>query len=98
MLPRVFRPPYGDEDSRVRSAIAGLGYRDVLWDIDPIDWDARRSPERITSIILQRAKARRIVLTHVEPHTLQALPAIVEGLRQRGLTPAPVAAIAGGNG
>ncbi len=98
MLPRMFRPPYGEEDSRVRSAIASLGYRDVLWDIDPIDWDESRTPERITSVILQRAKARKIVLTHVEPHTLQALPAIFEGLRQRGLTPAPVAAIAGANG
>jgi len=95
MLPMVFRPPYGEEDSRVRAAIESLGYRDILWDIDPIDWDTRRTADTIASFVLQRAKPGRIVLTHVEPHTLEALPAIFAGLRERGLTPAPVPAVLG---
>ncbi len=95
MLPKVARPPYGEEDGRVRSAIESAGYRDVLWDIDPIDWDENCTAEQITARILNRAKPGRIILTHVEPRTLQAMPAIFAGLAERRLAPVSLAAAGG---
>ncbi|KAJ3038989.1 chitin deacetylase [Rhizophlyctis rosea] len=42
--PRLFRPPYGDIDDRVRAILSALGYRTVLWvsspDRDTHDADA----------------------------------------------------------
>ncbi|KAI8901638.1 hypothetical protein BC833DRAFT_576682 [Globomyces pollinis-pini] len=35
VVPRFFRPPYGDIDNRVRAILNALGYTVVLWTTDP---------------------------------------------------------------
>ncbi|KAI9478849.1 MAG: hypothetical protein EXX96DRAFT_572467 [Benjaminiella poitrasii] len=36
--PRLFRPPYGDIDNRVRDIATALGFVSVIWDHDTNDW------------------------------------------------------------
>lgn len=85
----LMRPPYGAISSRVRSVVADLGLTPVLWDIDPRDWDegsARAIAERVLGAL--RPHAQNIVLLHDgvqrSPVTLEAVPAIVRGARDRG--------------
>lgn len=85
--PRMLRPPYGDVDQRVRD-LAGLPI--VVWDVDTNDW---RTPG--ADLVIERAvgwSARgSIVLMHdTHEETIEAVPEVIEGLRDRGFTLATV--------
>lgn len=64
--PKVFRPPFGRIDSRVRRQLRELGYRLVLWNVDPRDWDKACCDEDcIQKVILGVAQENpSIVLFH----------------------------------
>jgi peptidoglycan/xylan/chitin deacetylase (PgdA/CDA1 family) len=88
-----FRPPYGAWDAKVRAGVgaAGWGYI-VMWDVDTIDWkptsDGGPTADDIVAKVLSRAQGGSIVLMHLGGyHTLEALPRIVAGLADKGLTP-----------
>jgi peptidoglycan-N-acetylglucosamine deacetylase len=86
-----FRCPYlaGGDDPRVLRILARLGYREVEADIALGDWDPARTGEAIAADALAavaRAADGAIVLLHTwPPQTLDALPAIVDGLRVGGV-------------
>ncbi len=88
-----FRPPFGAWDDDVRQAVGDAGWAYVvMWDIDTIDWrptsDGGPTARDIEAKVLSRAQGGSIVLMHLGGwHTLEALPAIVAGLRERGLEP-----------
>ncbi len=81
----LFRPPYGATNSSVASAAGAEGFLYLtLWDIDTNDWQGR-SAAAIRDTVLSRAHPGAIVLMHlVAPHTAEALPGIITGLRSRG--------------
>jgi peptidoglycan/xylan/chitin deacetylase (PgdA/CDA1 family) len=95
-LRKLFRPPFGEMDGRVTRIVAELGYKVVMWHVDPTDWDQSVTSAQITERILRRTKAGSIILTHVNARTLKAMPSIFAGLRERQLSPAPVAELNGG--
>jgi peptidoglycan/xylan/chitin deacetylase (PgdA/CDA1 family) len=82
-----FRPPYGEYDSTVLAAAgaASLPFT-VLWSIDTRDWDA---PDAGTIVhrATDKAVSGSIVLIHVKDRTAEALPSIINRLRDRGLEP-----------
>ncbi|RUS35481.1 hypothetical protein BC938DRAFT_482917 [Jimgerdemannia flammicorona] len=39
VIPKYFRPPYGDVDDRIRGLLTQMGYKNVIWDLDTNDWD-----------------------------------------------------------
>lgn len=80
-----FRPPTGTYDQKTLEVAAEKGFKYVvLWDVDPKDWQGT-SAEVIRSTVLTQAKPGSIVLLHVgAPHTAEALPGIIEGLRAKG--------------
>ncbi len=88
-----FRPPFGTWDEDVRRAVGDAGWAYlVLWVIDTIDWrptaDGGPTARDIEAKVLARAAGGSIVLMHLGGwHTLEALPAIVDGLRAKGLEP-----------
>jgi peptidoglycan/xylan/chitin deacetylase (PgdA/CDA1 family) len=90
MRPR-FRPPYGAYDNRVLAAVGAAGYsQTVLWDVDTIDWlapgEGGPTAAQIASKVVTMAEGGSIVLMHLGGwNTLEALPAIVAGLREHGL-------------
>jgi peptidoglycan-N-acetylglucosamine deacetylase len=55
---KVFRPPFGDHDSRVDRIVRKLGYRLVLWNVDTLDWHPEYQDHWVkhamTQIVAQR--------------------------------------------
>jgi peptidoglycan/xylan/chitin deacetylase (PgdA/CDA1 family) len=94
-----FRCPFfaGAEDPRVLGILADLGYREVPSDIVLDDWDPARTADAIAAEAITGAAAGAdgaIVLLHTwPPHTLDALPRIVDGLLARGVAFVDVAAL-----
>ncbi len=81
---RLYAPPYGEWDRRVVRQAANLGYRTVLWTLDTRDWQ-EPSAETIVARVVPKAVPGVIVLMHPKPNTVAALPAIMDGLKVKGL-------------
>lgn len=82
--PRLFRPPYGETNSTVRSIEAQLGLTEVLWDVDSQDWNGAS-----TSAIVQaasRLQNGQVILMHDGYQTtIQAVPQIAANLASRNM-------------
>ena len=96
-----FRPPYGAWTYAVRVGVGAAGWRDlVMWDVDTIDWkataDGGPTADAIVTKVTTKAQEGSIVLMHLGGwHTLEALPGILQGLEQRGLTPVTLTELLG---
>lgn len=95
--PRHFRPPWGMVNAAMFPVLRGLGERCVFWSIQA---EGRRPVPAARQIahIMDRAHPGAIVDLHDAEGTraaparlLAALPPLLEGLRERGYTLAPVA-------
>jgi peptidoglycan/xylan/chitin deacetylase (PgdA/CDA1 family) len=86
-----FRCPWGagSDDPRVLGAIDAGGYRHVGWHVVVEDWEPDRTGARIAADVLRGIDTRgdgTVVLLHTWPGgTAEALPMILDGLRERGL-------------
>ncbi len=82
----LFRPPYGERDSKVLAAIEAHKMRSVLWNIDSKDWAdpvSRSIANRVIADVRQRNHG--IVLMHdIHERTIEALPLIIETLKSEG--------------
>jgi peptidoglycan-N-acetylglucosamine deacetylase len=87
--PMLFRPPGGTFSPAVVRAAERLGERIVLWSVDPRDWQPGTTAREITRNVLAAIRPGSIVELHDgggdRSATLTALPAIVKGIRHRGL-------------
>jgi peptidoglycan/xylan/chitin deacetylase (PgdA/CDA1 family) len=90
--PRFYRPPFGRFNLASWVEAPRLGMRRTLWTAGARDWEEEATPELIAQRILAAAEPGAILLLHdsdgdpgAPEHTLAALPAILEGLHQRGL-------------
>lgn len=85
-----FRCPFGEGhgDPRVIGALERLGYRNVHWDVELDDWEPWRTAGEVARDAIGAASAHgdgAIVLLHTWPApTAEALPRILEGLRETG--------------
>lgn len=97
--PCSFRPPGGARNDAVIAGAAQSGMRTIIWDVDPFDWRLPGS-SAIRSIVLSQTRPGSIVLSHdgggPRGQTLEALPAIIDGLRARGYRFATVTELLGG--
>lgn len=87
--PQMIRAPYG-AFTEVEWARAGdIISTNVLWNIDTLDWE-RPGAAAITSAVLNGARNGSIVLMHDgggnREQDIEALPGIIDGLRERGYT------------
>ena len=88
--PTLIRPPYGEYDDNVITAIRAAGMEPIQWDVDSLDWKDLAADE-ITRRVTGKAQAGSIVLFHnAAKHTPEALPAILETLLGQGYTFVPV--------
>jgi len=87
---RCVRPPKGATDARVLTQLNARGMSNVLWSVDPTDW-ARPGAAEIVRRTLAAVGPGSIILLHDaggdRSQTLAALPAILDGIHDRGLTP-----------
>ena len=88
--PALFRPPLGAWTSDVLAEARRKGMRTVLWDVNPHDYaGGGRAAAEIADEVLRAARRGSIVLLHDGGEAehrgplLEALPALVEGLRAR---------------
>ena len=81
--PRLFAPAYGEYNSTVLKVADDLGYETIMWTLDTIDWQ-KPSPEVILNRIVPRASNGAIILMHPTKSTSQALPQMINQLKQKG--------------
>lgn len=81
---RYFRPPGGNVNSDVYRAAAKWGLTACMWTVDA-DSVENGNPDRLVEFVVSHAVPGAIVLMHNgRQTTVDALPRIVTGLRQRG--------------
>jgi peptidoglycan/xylan/chitin deacetylase (PgdA/CDA1 family) len=95
-VPRYFRPPYAEWSLGLGRAARLARMRMVTWDVDPRDWQTK-DPDVIAERVLDGARRGSIVVLHEGngAPSVGALPAIVAGLRERGLEPVTVSTLLG---
>lgn len=82
----MMRPPFGEQDARIRKSIGATGEAVILWNVDTEDWKYRDS-KRLVGYVVKHAKRNEIVLMHdVRPTTRAAVPTIVARLQAKGYT------------
>ncbi len=91
--PKIFRPPYGSFNEDTINLLRKRGMLMVLWSIDTTDY-AQPGSEAIAARALEEVKPGSVILMHDaggdRSQTIEALPKILRGLKQRNLTPVTV--------
>jgi peptidoglycan/xylan/chitin deacetylase (PgdA/CDA1 family) len=91
--PRLFRPPYGSFDATTLAQLHAFHMLMVLWSEDTSDYTLPGTAA-IVQRVLAGAHPGAIILMHDgggnRAETIAALPAIVRGLRRRGLEPVTI--------
>jgi peptidoglycan/xylan/chitin deacetylase (PgdA/CDA1 family) len=92
ITPQMARPPYGVRTPAYFSATHALNLQTVQWDVAGFDWK-RITPRQIADNVLRKAQPGSIILLHdgdsagknSRKNTVEALPLIIKGLRDRDL-------------
>jgi peptidoglycan-N-acetylglucosamine deacetylase len=85
--PLLWRPPYGEYDTRVVKLAAELGLTTIEYDLASGDPDQHATKEKLVEWVLKKVQPGSIVVMHINHrkfHTSEALPGIIQGLRTRG--------------
>lgn len=81
-----FRPPFGEYNDSVLADLAANGYTyNIMWTTDTLGWAGRSAAEINTRVFVDAVPGGN-VLMHVgaASQDAAALPAMIDGLRQRG--------------
>lgn len=85
---KCFRPPYGATNAAVHKAITHAGLREVLWDVDTLDWTKPGVTTLAKTGRLKSIGNGTIVLMHDgggdRRQTVAALPTVIADLHARG--------------
>jgi endo-1,4-beta-xylanase len=82
--PRLFRPPYGETNSTVRSVAGQFGLTEVLWSVDSQDWNGAGTSQIVQAAA--RLQPGGVILMHDGYQaTINAIPQIVANLNSRNL-------------
>lgn len=88
--PTLFRPPYGEYDDHVITAVRSMGIEPIQWDVDSLDWKDLSAAD-ITKRVTGKVQPGSICLFHnAAKHTPEALPSLVENLIGQGYTLVPI--------
>ena len=85
----LFRPPTGEIDHRTAQIVAATGYSKIaMYDVTALDWDSSNSADDIVRTITNKTEAGSVILLHMldDIHTIEALPTIINKLKERGFT------------
>ncbi|MGI5327220.1 polysaccharide deacetylase family protein [Actinomadura nitritigenes] len=96
VTPTMLRPPYGSLSKRLTGIAARMGMAQVLWTVDPLDWE-HRDTKYVERRVLQAVRPGYIVLMHdIHPTTVAAIPTIIEKLAAQGYSFVTVPDLFGG--
>ncbi|MEU0852154.1 polysaccharide deacetylase family protein [Streptomyces flaveolus] len=82
--PKLFRPPYGETNSTLRSVEAKYGLTEVIWDVDSQDWN-NASTDAIVQAVSRLGNGQVILMHDWPANTLAAVPRIAQTLASKGL-------------
>ncbi len=85
--PTLMRPPTGAYDDTTIAVARELGLALVNWSYQscPEDWNHRGDPKYIADYVVSKAANGHIVLLHdTNSSTMEAMPAMIQGLKARG--------------
>ena len=87
---QLFRPPYGDYDDLLIDTAKSMGLYSIQWDVDSLDWKDL-SANDIAMRVINRVQNGSIILCHNNGlHTAEALPVILDTLKNKGYEFVPV--------
>lgn len=82
--PRFFAPPSGAFNEDTIKAAKESNYDLIMRSIDTIDWRDDSTKEKIIERVVSKAENSGIVLMHPTKQTVEALPTIIQKLKQEG--------------
>ena len=84
----LFRPPFGHTSKEVFKQVSSMGFKEILWDVDPDDW---RKPAivKMVNYEINHVRNGSIILNHSGEGekleaTIKSLPWIITVLRSKG--------------
>ena len=91
----LFRPPYGDYNNTLIEAADECGYYTIQWSVDSLDWKDYGADNIVKTVLNHKnLKDGAIILMHNgAKYTKDALPRIIEGLKEKGYEIVPVSQI-----
>jgi peptidoglycan/xylan/chitin deacetylase (PgdA/CDA1 family) len=94
----AFRPPFGEWSHRLVTVVQDLQLPTVTWDVVSGDPSMHTTADGMISTVLGKARAGSIIIFHINGRgwkTAQALPTILQGLRERGFRFVPLSQLLG---
>ncbi|MGI5156692.1 polysaccharide deacetylase family protein [Microbispora sp. CA-102843] len=82
--PKLFRPPYGETNSTLKSIEQQLGLKEIIWDVDSQDWNGA-STAQIVQAAGQLQNGQIILMHDQYATTVAAISQIAANLRSRNL-------------
>ncbi|WTP63061.1 polysaccharide deacetylase family protein [Streptomyces phaeochromogenes] len=82
--PNLFRPPYGETNSTVKTVEAKYGLTEIIWDVDSQDWNGA-SADAIVQAAGRLGNGQVILMHDWSANSRAAIPRIAQGLTARGL-------------
>src|SRR5690606_20237172 len=80
----LFRPPYGAYNDSITDIVRGIDNKMVLWNVDTKDWESRDA-EKIYNSVAKTKVNGSIILLHESQATVDALPRIIQFLKEQNL-------------
>jgi peptidoglycan/xylan/chitin deacetylase (PgdA/CDA1 family) len=84
----LVRCPYGSMPGltqTLRDQTVAAGLKEWDWTVDSLDWRFPGNPSAVVQNVLsQSTKELEVILLHEKQQSVQALPAIIDGLRKKG--------------
>ncbi|RCI04983.1 chitin deacetylase, partial [Rhizopus stolonifer] len=99
--PRYIRPPYGEADARVKQIFKKLGYKALMWNVDPTDYNVHMLPDGAQQIQQMFDKIASGTPSNLNAHSdpgfislqhdlyntsIQQVPKIIESLKDKGFS------------
>lgn len=88
----LYRPPYGEYNNKVLEAAEECHYYTIQWDVDSIDWKGYDAPTIVNKVLQHKhlGDGSIILLHNGAKHTAEALPQIIQGLKDKGYEIVPI--------
>ena len=89
VVPRVFRPPYGDYDKELMALCRAEGMEIIIWSVDSHDWDTRggyaKDPDKVFKRVTKKIEPGWIFLFHLDGKPTPAvLDRLIPYLQEQG--------------
>ncbi|WP_223034695.1 polysaccharide deacetylase family protein [Hanstruepera marina] len=90
VVPKLFRPPYGQIKPKQGKALLDLNYKIIMWNVLSFDWDKNVKPETCLNNVTTKSKPGSIIVFHdslkASKNLIFALPKVLKYFGEKGYT------------